>query len=204
MNKTRSDQIEALVRDIHGWLISPAGQNLYEIASGNTEKGIVVELGVWKGLSAAWLGFGLKDKKSVAKDAACKLYCVDTWQGSDEEQHKAMLENYGPQQLYREFLENMERLGLSEVIEPVRSTTIEAAEAWDKGVCIEVLHIDAGHEYESVRADFEHWSCYVVSGGLIIFDDVPTWHGPTRVVSELPRWYPLEGVIPNKWVVRKA
>ena len=54
-----------------------------------------------------------------------------------------------------------------------------------------------------MRADFEHWSPFVVPGGYIVFDDVPSFPGPTRLVTELPRWYSYFAASPNQWWVRK-
>ena len=60
---------------------------------------------------------------------------------------------------------------------------------WPADRQIGVLFIDADHNYEAVRRDFEFWSPFVAPGGYIVFDDVPNWHGPTRLITELPKWY---------------
>jgi hypothetical protein len=45
--------------------------------------------------------------------------------------------------------------------------------------------MDAHHEYEAVRQDFEDWSVYLKVGGSIAFHDTGgQWAGPTRLVNE--------------------
>ena len=96
-----------------------------------------------------------------------------------------------------------QQLGVADIVEPMQMTTLEAAAAWPHGACIGVLHIDASHEYEDVRADFEAWERYVAPGGFIVFDDVPSWPGPTRFVQELPPSYEFFTASPNQHWVRK-
>jgi cephalosporin hydroxylase len=79
-------------------------------------------------------------------------------------------------------------------------TTLQAARRWDRGTSIGLLHVDADHSYEGVRADFEHWAPHVVRGGLVVFDDVPSWPGPTRLVTELPRWFRFYAATANQSV----
>jgi hypothetical protein len=43
----------------------------------------------------------------------------------------------------------------------------------------------------------------VVRGGLVVFDDVGSWAGPTRLVTELPRWYRFYASSPNQFVFVK-
>jgi predicted O-methyltransferase YrrM len=186
------------IEPIQGWLDPNAGAVLYQFAS-QAAKPLVVELGSWKGRSTAWLAHALKDRGKG------RVVAIDTWAGTPNEQpHVQLLQGYGPDQLYDEFRANMKRLGVDDIVEPWRMTTLEAARKWDQGATIGVLHIDAGHEYADVRADFEHWAPFVAPGGMIAFDDVPGWPGPTRVVSELPRWYQYAAASPNQWWVRKT
>ena len=98
----------------------------------------------------------------------------------------------------------MARLGLSELVVPLRMSTVEASRQWAGGENIGLLFIDASHDYLAVRRDFEMWSPLVCGGGFVVFDDVPAWPGPTRVVSELPRWFRMFGTCCGHWIVQKA
>ena len=194
----RLKDIGPAIQSIQGWLDPNAGGVLYQIARLQSPTAVVVELGSWKGRSTGWLATGIKDR------GVGRVFAVDTWRGTEtEELHKRMLAGYAPDELFREFRANMQQLGVADIVEPMQMTTLEAAAAWPHGACIGVLHIDASHEYEDVKADFEAWERYVSPGGFIVFDDVPSWPGPTRFVQELPPSYEFFTASPNQHWVRK-
>lgn len=193
--RARLAEIGPGIEAIDGWLDGNAGGVLYQLARFAAPQPQVVELGCWKGRSTSWLAHGVRDR------GAGSVVAVDTWAGTaNEPDHAARLAGYGPDQLYGEFLGNLRRQGVDAVVEPWRMTTLAAARRWDRGACIGVLHIDADHAYEAVRADFEHWSPHVVRGGFVVFDDVPSFTGPTRLVTELPRWFRLYATPLNQFV----
>lgn len=194
----RVEEIKTSVKNIQGWLSEDAGITLYELALKYSPNGVMVELGSWKGLSTVWLANGIKDRGNG------KLYSVDTWKGTEnEETHAEMLKDYEPDQLYNEFLNNIKTAGVSEYVEPLRMTTLQASRLWPIEKSIGLLMIDADHSYEGVKKDFEFWSPLVADGGLIVFDDVPTWPGPTKLITQLPHWYEQVGVSQGQWIVCK-
>lgn len=196
--RARLAEIGPGIEAIDGWLDPNAGGVLYQLARFIAPQPTVVELGSWKGRSTAWLAHALRDR------GAGRVLAVDTWAGTQNEpDHARRLAGYGPDQLYQEFLGNLRGLGLEAQVEPWRMTTLEAARRWDRGVSIGLLYIDADHSYEGVRADFEHWSPFVVRGGVVVFDDVPSWPGPTRLTTELPRWYRFWASSQNQYVFVK-
>lgn len=194
----RLAEIGPVINGIDGWMDPGDGSVLYQLARFVAPQPSVVELGSWKGRSTAWLANGLRDR------GAGRLVAVDTWAGtSNEPDHARRLAGYGPDQLFEEFRANLRGLGLEALVEPWRMTTLEAARRWDRGASIGLLHIDADHAYDAARADFEHWSPSVMRGGLVVFDDVPTWPGPTRLVTELPRWMRFYASTANQMVFIK-
>lgn len=193
--KARLAEIGPAIGAIDGWMDPNDGGVLYQLARFVAPAASVVELGSWKGRSTAWLAHGLRDR------GAGRLVAVDTWAGTaNEPDHARRLAGYGPDQLFEEFRANLRGLGLEAQVEPWRMTTLEAARRWDRGTSIGLLHVDADHAYEGVRADFEHWAPFVVRGGLVVFDDVPSWPGPTRLVTELPRWFRFYAATGNQCV----
>src|SRR5204862_2126445 len=50
--------IERRVAGIGGWLTPKEGRLLYELARGCTGRGVIVEIGSWKGKSTIWLASG--------------------------------------------------------------------------------------------------------------------------------------------------
>jgi hypothetical protein len=67
-----------------------------------------------------------------------------------------------------------------------------------------LLYIDADHIYESVREDFYNWAPHVAEGGYIVFDDVPSWPGPTQLVAELPADFEYVYMGWNHYIARKT
>ncbi len=194
----RIEEIKLSIQNIQGWLSENAGITLYDLVRQYSPNGTIVELGAWKGLSTVWLANGAKDRGNA------KLYSIDTWEGTDNENtHAEMLKDYNKDQLYNEFLTNIQNAGISEFVEPLRMTTLQASRIWPIENPIGLLMIDADHSYEGVKKDFEFWSPLVADGGLIVFDDVPTWPGPTKLVTQLPHWYEQVGVSQGQWIVCK-
>ena len=102
---------------------------------------VVCEVGSWAGRSAI----------TMAKAGAKEVVCVDTWEGSENDEGcKAYDGSRGtPLQV---FLRNTQGL-------PIRAhcaRSPEAAQKFKDGEC-DIVYIDAEHDYESVKADIEAW-----------------------------------------------
>jgi predicted O-methyltransferase YrrM len=196
--EARLKELAASIEPIQGWLDPEAGKALYRLARFHVPTPTIVELGSWKGRSTAWLAHGLRDRGEG------RVYAVDTWRGTrNEEAHEQLLAGYAEGQLFREFRGNLESRGLLQFVEPIRADTMTAVRSWDPDRKIGLLFIDADHSYEAVRKDFEYWSPHVEAGGYIVFDDVMVWWGPSRLITELPKWYSPVGVCASNWVVVK-
>jgi predicted O-methyltransferase YrrM len=153
-------ELRRLTAGIPGWLTDEEGEALYDLAKACTGRGVIVEIGSWKGKSTTCLGLGSKAGRRVP------IYAID------------------PHADYRfgEFKANMERAGIVDLVTPVPSTS--QAKARDFREPIELLFIDGSHEYEDVRADFDQWVPKVVEGGTVAVHDTTLWAGPKRVVEE--------------------
>lgn len=176
----RINEIKQLIQPVDGWLDGKGVENLYRYTL-KAPVSNVVELGSWKGRSTSCLAFAIQDRNEG------RVYAVDTWRGSSE--HQNILKSYVEDQLYNEFIKNMKQLNLLDYIEPIKMDSIEASRKWPLALKIGLLYIDASHDYLSVKRDFEFWSPFVTTGGYIIFDDVPSWSGPTQLINEIPKWY---------------
>lgn len=180
----RLREVAQAAQSVHGFIDEHAGALLYQFARFIAPVPTVVELGSWRGRSTIWLAAGMLDRGEG------QVHAVDTWQGTPHEpEHQSLLAEYGPDDLFNEFWGNIMSAGLADQVEPVRSPTVEAARGWPGDRQIGLLFIDADHNYEAVRRDFEFWSPFVAPGGYIVFDDVPDWQGPTRLITELPKWF---------------
>lgn len=139
---------------------------------------IVVEVGAWRGKSTCCLASMVKDS---GKDV--KLYAVDTWEGSDEIEHKRIIEAL-PTTLYDDFVGNLKMCGALDSVVPLKMTSVEASKKFSDR-SIDFVMIDGSHDYDSVRADIEHWLPKIKPGGVIAGDDYsPSWPGVVKAVDE--------------------
>lgn len=158
--KAELQRLRALIKDIPGWLTDEEGEALYEYAKACTGRGVIVEIGSWKGKSTTCLGLGSRAGANVP------IYAVD------------------PHADYRfgEFKANMERAGIADLVTPIASLSQAAAPEFDKP--IELLFVDGSHEYEDVKDDFDQWVPKVVEGGIVAVHDTTLWAGPKKVVED--------------------
>jgi MMP 1-O-methyltransferase len=152
-------KVKPLIADVPGWLTDEEGEALYELARACSGKGVIVEIGSWKGKSTVCLGLGSRAGASVP------VYAVD------------------PHADYRfgDFKDNVERAGIQELVRPVASLSQAAADGFDEP--IELLFVDGSHEYDLVLEDFEKWVPKVVEGGWVAFHDTTWTAGPRKVVG---------------------
>jgi predicted O-methyltransferase YrrM len=165
--------IEGAIYDIQGFalmLMAESGPGIGEI----------VEIGSFTGKSTCWMALG---SKKLSRE---KVTAIDPFTGSPEHQegqgHEvAAIVNEGS--THRIFLENIANMGVDDHILPIVAKSEEAVTDWNKP--IRLLFIDGDHSYEASRLDFELWSPFVVSGGLIAFHDIGRWPGVTDFYKEL-------------------
>jgi predicted O-methyltransferase YrrM len=152
-------QVKPLIADIPGWLTDEEGETLFDLARACTGKGVIVEIGSWKGKSTVCLALGSKAGASVP------VYAVD------------------PHADYRfgDFKANVDRAGIAELVRPVASLSQAAADEFREPV--EFLFVDGSHEYELVLEDYEKWVPKVVDGGWVAFHDTTWTRGPRKVVG---------------------
>jgi len=195
---------------INGWWSRQSGELLYRLIKELPDvkhhafveiarSPDVVEIGAWCGRSTVWIAAALE-----ARGDGGVCFSVDTWKGTPGEHNKYLAEMFGPDYdllelpLRKVWNENLERLGLDESAIPI---TAGAPVDADLGIDdIDVLVIDGDHSYEAVKKDFETWGPHVVPGGYLIFDDVPTWPGPTRLHNEIRLGYGLAEACPWKFI----
>jgi predicted O-methyltransferase YrrM len=154
---------------VEGWLSDAQGRALFRAAAETDGRGAIVEIGSWKGRSTTWLASG-------ARLAGHRVYAIDPHCRSRE---------YASAETLDEFLGNLARNGLADIVEPLVMTS-EAAAAHIEGP-VELLFIDGDHSYDAVRRDAELWLPRLIEGGTVMFHDVATaaYSGPRRIVREM-------------------
>ena len=135
--------------------------------------GTIVEVGSWKGMSAAYLAVEI-----INSGKQISLFCVDTWEGSGEHQEDLHVKNGT---LFDLFARNIE--SVSHVVSPMRMDSITASKHFaDKS--IDVVFMDADHSFESVSKDIASWLPKVKDGGYIGGHDYHAdWPGVIQAVK---------------------
>jgi len=138
-----------------GWLGVPEMAFLY-MAAKRCSKGCIVELGSWQGLSTIFLSKGTEAgfKRTV--------YAIDPHTST-------LIHRLNEQEdTFRSFKTTCDIFHLGNV-QPLRTYSYEAVKTWEEPIGL--LFIDADHEYEPVKQDFEQWYPHILKGGMIIFHD---------------------------------
>jgi predicted O-methyltransferase YrrM len=133
---------------------------------------VVVEVGVWKGGSVLTLANRIKEL-----DLDAVVIAIDTWLGSSEHWtdpalHLSLNHKNGFPQLYHCFAANVMDRELQDVVVPLPLDSVNAFHVLRKlGVHPDVLHIDAGHDFQSVTQDLNVWWPFLKPGGALVGDD---------------------------------
>jgi len=176
-------RVKPLIADVPGWLTDEEGEALYELARACTGKGVIVEIGSFKGKSTVCLGLGSQAGASVP------IYAIDPHQ-----------------ERFPEFETNVQRAGIKELVRPLPSLSQRAADEFHEP--IELLFVDGSHEYELVLEDFEKWVPKVVDGGWVAFHDTTWTAGPRKVVGHAVyrsrRFKDLKFVVGSTTIARKV
>ncbi len=133
-----------------------------------------VEIGSWKGKSAAYMAVEI-----INSGKNIKFDCVDTWTGSEEH---AGIKEVTEGTLYETFLRNTERV--KHIINPIRMDSVAAAETYANG-SLDFVFIDGDHSYEGVRRDILAYLPKMKHNSIISGHDY-AWHEPIqRAVKEI-------------------
>jgi predicted O-methyltransferase YrrM len=134
-----------------------------------------LQLGVYTGDASAWL------LKNILTAPSCHLTDVDTWQGSDEEQHKTM----DFEDVYKTYLDKVSDYK-NKVITKRTTTRSYLLKESNTSEVFDFIYIDADHTTVGVLMDAELSWPLVKSGGIMAFDDYTWGQGlPTELAPGL-------------------
>ena len=154
-------------KSIPGWFDF---QNIYQQAVNEAAHGAhFVEIGCSRGRSAAYMAAAIHDS------AKCIHFdCIDPWPP-----RPGM-----PDGFYYVFLKNIDRLGLTEYVRPIRLPSLEAVLQYADGE-LDFGFIDGNHTYEMVGADIDAWLPKIKPGGVLAGHDYRgRFAGVRRAVNE--------------------
>jgi len=111
-------------------------------------EGEIVEIGNYMGKSSSVLSY-------VAKKNDKKVICIDPfeWDGGT----------------YNQFKTNLKSLELYDNVIPITTSAENVMSFWNNK--IKFLFLDSDHDYDSCKRQFEFYKKYLVTGGIICFDD---------------------------------
>jgi len=171
------------------WFTYP---NLYkEFVNALPTESTFIEVGSWKGKSMAFFAVEVINS---GKNIEC--FAIDTWRGSSEHAQDEHIVN---DTLYDLFLNNIKPVG--SVVNHIRMPSVEASKEFEND-SVEIVFIDAAHEYEPVKEDINAWLPKVRKGGFIAGHDylLPS---VKQAVDEIfgNRVY-FRNAMENCWIVR--
>jgi cephalosporin hydroxylase len=154
--------------DLQGW----NSQHPYLAeAIGVVRPAVILEVGVWKGGSTVFMANELRKRalKSV-------IIAVDTWLGASDHWTTQYFTDLnlvnGYPSLYNKFMSNVIYSGVVEFVLPLPIDSLNAAEILRlQDVRPAMIHLDGGHDYESVLADLRAWWPLLTPGGILVGDD---------------------------------
>lgn len=148
---------------------------------------IIVEIGVWKGASSIFMADKLREKNMDSV-----VICVDTWLGSwDHWIHRNFQDELnfmnGYPTLFYKFMSNIIKNNLTDFIVPLPLDSVNAFHVLKHAeIQPDMVHIDGGHDYDTVHRDLHSWWSILRDGGLLVADDYfdDIWPGVKRACDE--------------------
>lgn len=150
---------------VHGWLTSNEQKLLYTLARRVPPEKAIVELGAWMGKATIMLAAGSMAGSRVPVHAV-DFFVISQDAGHDYSRHLPS----GTQEYLSMFLSHIRQACVAPIVIPLRSSTVDAAKIY-KGPSVDLLFIDANHDYRAVCDDFLAWVRHCGPGAQITFHD---------------------------------
>lgn len=156
--------------DIDGWC-DGFEQAMFDQIIDRYDNCLFAELGSFKGKSAVYMARRIKEKgKNI------KLVCIDLWPAPHELERTLKVGagqgaesdkiNERGESLMQEFVDNINKYDVADIIMPVRTYSELAADYFPDNY-FSFVYVDAGHEYDHVIRDIQAWLPKVEVGGVL-------------------------------------
>jgi predicted O-methyltransferase YrrM len=139
---------------------------------------LFVEIGSFMGQSTAALAAYVAASGKQIEINAIDIFAISDFSDTN---HVEVVEAFGGD-LYETFLDNMRKAGVAELVKPIQTTSLQAAELYEDR-SISYLMIDASHTYEDVVDDIEAWFPKLKVGGIMLGDDYD-WESVKRAADD--------------------
>ena len=163
--------------DYPNWFAKSAQDNFatYLIQDAGLPDLRYLQLGAYTGDASVWL------MENILTHPSSHLYDVDTWEGSDEADHKSM----DFEDVHKTYLSKTYLWQHDGSIYKYRSTTLYFLRNQSMRDKFDFIYIDADHTTVGVLLDAELSWPLLKSGGIMVFDDL-TW-GADLPPSQSPK-----------------
>jgi hypothetical protein len=154
------------------WQDSSAAEGFKQILD-ETKPSLIIEVGTWIGGSAIMMADAAKEL-----NLNVEIVCIDTWLGSVEHWGGVCVLAYenGRPIIYEEFLSNVVCKGYQDVITPFPIDSTNGLLYFKKhNVKADLIYVDGGHDYQSVKNDLYNASEILNYGRWLLGDD---YHHP--------------------------
>ena len=156
---------------IPGWFDLSKAVAVQQVVKQLAPGATLVELGSFQGRSSVAI--------AAVLPANSVLHCVDHFEGSVE--HRTM--QLDLTNLFQSFQRNIAAFGVKDRIRVLQMSTVEAAGQFAAD-SVDLILLDAAHDFDSVRTDLEHWYPKLKPGGVLFCDDYETaWPGVMKAVE---------------------
>jgi hypothetical protein len=147
--------------------------NIYQkaVRRGVRDQGNInfVELGSYKGQSTAYMCELIKDAMNENPGVQFNFYAVDLWKQDESNDHNAFIEK----DLFPEFIDNMQKVGVRQFVTPMQMTTESAAKIFALSkLKFDFVFVDANHTYDYVNADIQNYLPLMKKTGVIAGHDI--------------------------------
>lgn len=178
------------IKDVEGLLNDKEAKTLYNLSRSLRGRGVIVEIGSWKGKSTICLAKGLRrDIKIFAVDPHDTTFFIPgkkkelpTWERSDSKE-KSKLKSHGFKESSSliDFRKNIRKAKVEGIIQEIVKTSHEASKQIKDP--IELIFIDGDHTYRGVKEDFDNWFPKVIPKGIMSFHDT-LWGDARKLMVE--------------------
>lgn len=200
--------------EIPGWFDFHAIYNNAVALAPDDKPSRFVELGSFLGQSTAYMATRIRDSGKPIT-----FYAVDLWRLDPRNDHNGYIAKYGDN-IFPQFLKNMEACGVKDYVHPVPESTTEAALGFrsqistsnsceikndDSGLSFDFIFVDASHQYEDVYRDLVNYWPLVAEGGTMAGHDI-YMDGVKRAVDKYFGQLGLKSNLqftPSCWIINK-
>ena len=147
---------------------------------------IIVEIGVWKGGSLITMARHLQQSQldAVAIGIDTRLGSSEHWIWRDRFPDLGFIAGYP--NLYMKFAANVFDQNVQDFVVPLPLDSVNAFHLlMHYSIKPDIVHIDAGHDFQSVTSDLSLWWPFLNPGGVLIGDD----YFDSRVWPEVNRGF---------------